>query len=76
MGSDWSMVDDLIVEALNGTCDRPAVNETKPALFLMPSNERFAIDARSERFAMMKARLAPGGTKSNAAQHASRIEAR
>jgi hypothetical protein len=64
------------VEALNGKSDQPSVNETKPALFLMTSNERLAVDARAERFAMMMARLAPGGTKFDATQHTSRMEAR
>jgi hypothetical protein len=42
----------------------------------MTGNERFAADARAERFAMMAARLAPSGTKFDATQHTSGIEAR
>ncbi|MDH2406625.1 hypothetical protein QCM77_43295 [Bradyrhizobium sp. SSUT18] len=44
------------VEALNGTSDRSSVNETKPALFSAIGNERFAVDADTERFVMMTAR--------------------
>jgi hypothetical protein len=43
-------------EALNGKSDQPSVNETKPALFSKTGNERFAIDAYAETFAMMTAR--------------------
>jgi hypothetical protein len=63
-------------EALNGKSDRPSVNETKPALFSKTGNERFAVDAYAEKFAMMPAHPTVRGTKSDAAQRTSRSEAR
>jgi hypothetical protein len=57
---------------LNGRGDQSPVNETKQALFSAASNERFAIGANAERFAMMPASSAAGGTKFDATQHTSR----
>jgi hypothetical protein len=58
-------------EALNGKSDQPSVNETKPALFSAAGNERFAIDADAERFAMMTVRPPARGPKFDAAQRTS-----
>jgi hypothetical protein len=61
---------------LNGKSDQPSVNETKPALFSKTGNERFAVDASAEKFAVMPARPTVGGTKFGAAQRTSRPDAR
>jgi hypothetical protein len=63
-------------EALNGKSDQPSVNETKPALFSKTGNERFAVEAYAEKFAVMTARPAARGTKFDATQRSSRPERR
>jgi hypothetical protein len=51
-------------DAYNGKSDQPSVNETKPALFSSTGNEHVAVDADTERFAMMMARPPARGPNS------------